>query len=147
MSTAPRTSQERQNPVNSRTTKTAKLINSLRSDRDRLGQSQAQTQARLADADARADVASLRYQPGTRIPTPTEDRRLDDLTAYTSTILGHLHGDELDQVLAGLLPRRGRRDDELRRTALESVHPDDLTESLARHGMTLARFGIESIRR
>jgi hypothetical protein len=31
--------------------------------------------------------------------------------------------------------------------ALQSIHPDDLTEALVKHGMTLQRFGIESIRR
>ena len=88
-----------------------------------------------------------KYLPGTRIPTPVEEARLDDLAAYASTILNHLHGDDLDLALQGLLPRRGRADAVFRAAALSSVHPDDLVEVLARHGLTLQRFGIEGIRR
>lgn len=93
------------------------------------------------------DVTRLRYLPGTNIPTIAEGRRLDDLTSYNDTILLHLHGDDLDLVLRRLLPRQGRGDYGYRMAALQSIHPDDLVEALVKHGMTLQRFGIESIRR
>ena len=93
------------------------------------------------------DVTRLRYLPGTNIPTAAEGRRLEDLTSYNDTILIHLHGDDLDLVLRGLLPRQGRGDYGYRMAALQSIHPDDLVEALVKHGMTLQRFGIESIRR
>lgn len=98
-------------------------------------------------AEIERDVARLRYLPGTNIPTLSEGKRLDDLTSYNDTILLRLHGDDLDLVLRGLLPRRGRGDYGYRVAALQSIHSDDLAESLIKHGMTLQRFGIESIRR
>jgi hypothetical protein len=77
----------------------------------------------------------------------TEAARLDDLTAYNSTILNHLHGADLDAALAGECKRYGKSDADFRTAALNSTHPDDLVKALAARGLTLARFGIASVTR
>jgi hypothetical protein len=81
------------------------------------------------------------------IPTATENARLDDLTAYVSTILNQLAGDELESALAGVCKRYGRSDGAFRTAALDNTHPDDLVAELVLRGYTLARFGITSITR
>lgn len=81
----------------------------------------------------------------TNIPTAAESERLDALTAYCSTILGHVSGERLDNVLGGEFKRRGRNDAEYRRSALENTHPDDLVAAIAAAGLSLAAVGIESI--
>lgn len=75
----------------------------------------------------------------------TESARLDDLTAYNSTILNRVHSADLDTALAGEVKRHGKSDADLRTHALNSVHPDDLFAALAGRGLTLARFGITQI--
>jgi hypothetical protein len=90
------------------------------------------------------NTTSARYLPGTNIPTLTESKRLDDLTAYNSTILGHLTGDKLDALT---LTKRwpGRSDEAMREHILNHIHPDDLAEVLITRGYSLASFGIEAI--
>ena len=75
----------------------------------------------------------------------TESRRLDLVTAYTSTVLGHLDGDMLELALAGTVKRGIRSDAALRQHALEQTHPDDLLTTLITRGHNLASVGIESI--
>ena len=75
----------------------------------------------------------------------TENKRLDDITAYTSTVLSQLSGDKLEAALMGHAKRRGRSDSAFRAAALECTHPDDLLETLITRGYTLASVGIESI--
>jgi hypothetical protein len=77
----------------------------------------------------------------------TEAARLDDLTAYNSTILNHLHGEELEAALAGECKRYGKSDSDFRTYAINSVHPDDMFRALASKGLTLAKFGIQSVTR
>jgi len=81
------------------------------------------------------------------IPDATESERLDDINAVTSTIIAHISGEELDKALATVLYRRGRTDVQLRRAAMENVHPDDLLTALVQAGHTLARYGIASVSR
>lgn len=80
------------------------------------------------------------------IPDAAESKRQDQLTAYTSTILNRLSGDELERVLVGEVKRRGRTDSALRKAALDNVHPDDLVAALVKAGYSLKSFGIESIK-
>lgn len=74
-----------------------------------------------------------------------ENKRLDAVTAYTSTVLGALSGDRLECAVLGHAKRRGRDDAALRASVLENTHPDDLLETLITRGYTLASVGIESI--
>jgi hypothetical protein len=85
--------------------------------------------------------------PSGNIPDEAESTRIDDLDAYCSTLLSHLHGDELDGAIGGEIKRRGVSDAEYRRRARENVHPDDLSAALVRGGVTLEKFGISGIRR
>lgn len=86
------------------------------------------------------------YMPNSNI-SGAESDRLDDLTAYCSTLLNNLHGDDLDDALYGEIKRRGQGDKEFRQRALDNTHPDDLAAALARRGITLAKFGIAEVRR
>ena len=74
-----------------------------------------------------------------------ENTRLDALTAYCATILAHLTGEALDAALVGEAKRYGQTDASFRTRALENTHPDDLVTCLATKGLTLAKFGIDSI--
>ena len=74
-----------------------------------------------------------------------ENTRLDALTAYCATILAHLTREALDAALAGEAKRYGQTDASFRTRALENTHPDDLVSCLVSKGLTLAKFGIESI--
>src|ERR1700755_617985 len=97
--------------------------------------------ARELDADIAAVLQS------SSIPSPEEDARLDDLNAYNDALMEHIGGDDLDRVLGGLARRGIKTDAELRASARESVHPDDLAAALARDGHSLGRYGIEGIGR
>lgn len=77
----------------------------------------------------------------------SESKRLDDLTAYNSTILNHIHGDELTAALLGEVKRYGKSDADLRAYALDNVHPDDLFAALVSKGYTLAKLGISQVQR
>ncbi len=82
------------------------------------------------------------------IPDKAEDRRLDDLTAYNSTLLETLSGEQLDTVLASVAPKRRANGDAVYREAiLNGTHPDDLFECLAKAGVTLVSRGIAGIKR
>lgn len=92
-------------------------------------------------------AAALTPSATSPIPSDSENARLDDLTAYTSTLLAHISGADLDALLTGLVKRHGRSDAQFRSWAIDNVHPDDLATALATRGYSLARVGIASIAR
>lgn len=70
-----------------------------------------------------------------------EDTRLDELTAYNSTIVNSLSGELLEK----LAKRKGQTDAQMRARILENTHPDDLFADIATAGFSLASIGIASL--
>lgn len=84
----------------------------------------------------------------TNLIDATENTRLDDLTAYNSTLLNAMSGDELTAVGAAVGAKRlGRADTLFRDYLLNNTHPDDLVQALASRGKNLAALGVTSISR